>query len=110
MPNPFRPIAILASAAGLALAPVVFAAAVQSSSTVVGLVMTLAAGEHLAYPQAASLILGANIGTTFGPLLASQVVTEDNVRGVLILAAVLQLAGLAVAAALHRIAGAARGG
>lgn len=50
---------------------VVFAAAVQSSSTVVGLVITLAAGEHLAYPQAASLILGANIGTTFGPLLAS---------------------------------------
>ncbi|MBS2036329.1 Na/Pi cotransporter family protein [bacterium] len=50
---------------------IVFAGCVQSSSTVVGLVITLAAGEHLAYPQAASLILGANIGTTFGPLLAS---------------------------------------
>ena len=49
----------------------VFAAAVQSSSTVVGVVISLAAGEHLAYPQAASLILGANVGTTFGPLLAS---------------------------------------
>jgi Na/Pi-cotransporter len=50
---------------------VVFAGCVQSSSTVVSVVISLAAGEHLAYPQAASLILGANIGTTFGPLLAS---------------------------------------
>ena len=49
----------------------VFAAAVQSSSTVVGVVISLAAGGHLAYPQAASLILGANVGTPFGPLLAS---------------------------------------
>lgn len=49
----------------------VFAGCVQSSSTVIGMVISLAAGEHLAYPQAACLILGANIGTTFGPLLAS---------------------------------------
>ena len=50
---------------------IIAAACVQSSSTVVALVITMAAADQLAYPQAASVILGANIGTTFGPLLAS---------------------------------------
>jgi Na/Pi-cotransporter len=48
-----------------------FAACVQSSSTVVALVILLAGQGQLSYPQAASLILGANVGTTLGPLLAS---------------------------------------
>lgn len=47
------------------------AACVQSSSTVVALVISMAAGGQLSYPQAAAVILGANVGTTFGPLLAS---------------------------------------
>ena len=48
-----------------------FAACVQSSSTVVALVIGLAGQGQLSYPQAAALILGANVGTTLGPLLAS---------------------------------------
>ena len=53
------------------LAGTFFAACVQSSSTVVVLVIALAGQGQLTYPQAAALILGANVGTTFGPLLAS---------------------------------------
>jgi hypothetical protein len=48
---------------------------------------------------AVQLLAGA-----FGPLLASQVVSEGHVRGVLGLAAALQLLGLAVAIVLHRLA------
>ena len=47
---------------------------------------------------AVQLLAGA-----FGPFLASMAVTENNVHGVLILAAGLQFAGLAVATTLHRI-------
>jgi hypothetical protein len=46
---------------------------------------------------AVQLLAGA-----LGPLLASFAVSDRNVRGVLILALVLQLAGLAVATVLHR--------
>lgn len=49
----------------------VLAACVQSSSTVVAFTIVLASQFHLTYPQAASLILGANVGTTLGPLIAS---------------------------------------
>jgi hypothetical protein len=38
-----------------------------------------------------------------GPLLASFTVTNHNVHGVLVLAVVLQGAGLAVATTLHRV-------
>ncbi len=48
---------------------------------------------------AVQLLAGA-----FGPLLASLTVHEGDVRGVLILAAGLQLTGLAIAAVLHRTA------
>jgi len=48
---------------------------------------------------AVQLLAGA-----FGPLLASLVVSDGKVRGVLILAAVLQGAGLTVATMLHRLA------
>jgi len=47
---------------------------------------------------AVQLLAGA-----FGPFLASMAVTEHNVHGVLILAVVLQCAGLAVATTLHRL-------
>ncbi|WP_293370447.1 hypothetical protein [Phenylobacterium sp.] len=46
---------------------------------------------------AVQLLAGA-----FGPLLAALAVSERNIHGVLILAVVLQAAGLAVATALHR--------
>jgi hypothetical protein len=52
---------------------------------------------------AVQLLAGA-----FGPLLASVVVTDRNVHGVLVLAAALQLVGLAVATTLHRLAHRAR--
>lgn len=48
---------------------------------------------------AVQLLAGAS-----GPLLAALVVREHEVRGVLALAAVLQIAGLAVAFTLHRLA------
>jgi len=48
---------------------------------------------------AVQLLAGA-----FGPLLASQVVSEGHVRGVLVLGAVLQAVGLAIAIVLHRLA------
>jgi len=48
---------------------------------------------------AVQLLAGA-----FGPLLASLVVSDGKVRGVLILAAVLQGVGLTVATMLHRLA------
>jgi len=48
---------------------------------------------------AVQLLAGAS-----GPLLAALVVREHEVRGVLALAAVLQLAGLAIAFTLHRLA------
>lgn len=51
---------------------------------------------------AVQLLAGA-----FGPLLASQVVNEGNTHGVLVLAAVLQAVGLALAVILHRMARAA---
>jgi Na/Pi-cotransporter len=44
---------------------------VQSSSTIVNLCIVMVAAQKLDFTQAACLILGANIGTTFGPLLAS---------------------------------------
>jgi len=47
------------------------ATCVQSSSTVVAFTIVMASQGNLTYPQAASLILGANVGTTIGPLLAS---------------------------------------
>lgn len=47
------------------------AACVQSSSTVVALMIGLSAKGLLPLPLAAAMILGANIGTTLGPLLAS---------------------------------------
>jgi hypothetical protein len=46
---------------------------------------------------AVQLLAGA-----FGPLLAAMAVSDANVHGVLILAAALQIAGLAVATLLHR--------
>ena len=52
---------------------------------------------------AVQLLAGA-----FGPLLASLVVTDANVRGVLILGAGLQLIGLAVATTLYRVTRGAR--
>jgi hypothetical protein len=45
------------------------------------------------------------LAAAFGPLLAALVVTNQNVHGVLILALMLQVVGLAVAAMLHRTAG-----
>jgi hypothetical protein len=48
---------------------------------------------------AVQLLAGA-----FGPLLASLAVTDKNVHGALILAAALQVVGLAVATVLHRTA------
>jgi hypothetical protein len=48
---------------------------------------------------AVQLLAGA-----LGPLLASQVVSEGHARGVLALAAGLQIAGLAIAIVLHRLA------
>jgi len=47
---------------------------------------------------AVQLLAGA-----FGPLLASQAVSEHNVHGVLVLAFVLQGIGLAVATVLYRL-------
>jgi hypothetical protein len=47
---------------------------------------------------AVQLLAGA-----FGPLLASQAVSNANVHGALILAVVLQAAGLAIATVLHRM-------
>lgn len=61
----------LAEQATGVLLGLVGAACVQSSSTVVLLVIGMAGAGQLSYPQAAALILGANVGTTFGPLLAS---------------------------------------
>jgi hypothetical protein len=48
---------------------------------------------------AVQLLAGA-----FGPLLASQMVSDHNVRGVLVLGLVLQAVGLAIATTLHRLA------
>lgn len=47
------------------------AMAVQSSSTVVFLVLDLAGRGMISFPAGAALILGANVGTTLTPLLAS---------------------------------------
>lgn len=47
------------------------AALLQSSSTVVFLAVALATAGFLAFPQAAALVLGANVGTTFVPFVAS---------------------------------------
>lgn len=61
----------LADQATGVLMGLLFAACLQSGSTVVSLMLLLGAAGQVNYAFAAAIIIGANVGTTTGPLLAS---------------------------------------
>ncbi|BBM83238.1 sodium:phosphate symporter [Candidatus Uabimicrobium amorphum] len=68
---------------------------VQSSSTIVFLVLELARQGFVDYPMGAALILGANIGTTITPIIAS-LEYDRNVKRLAISHLVIKLLGVMI--------------
>jgi len=58
----------------------IFTALIQSSTAAVGVVQVLASQELITTKAAVSLVLGANIGTTFTAILAAVGTTKEAIR------------------------------